>query len=527
MYSYEPGSEHRVALKRAVAMINTAVEIPVVINGLNHFTANTQRQVMPSQHSHVLAHVSQADELLLEEGINVAVKARHDWAHASFADRAAVLLKAADLMATKHRYELLAATMLGQGKSVWQAEIDIVEAIDFLRFNVKAMDDLLTHQPELHSNGTWNRLVYRALEGFVAAVSPFNFTAIAANLATAPLIMGNSVLWKPSHTATLSNYLIFQTLREAGLPPGVLNFVPADGPTFGNTITASPSLAAINFTGSTKTFNHLWTQVGQNIASYRSYPRLIGECGGKNFHVVHNSADTGAVVQETVRSAFEYSGQKCSACSRLYVPKSLWPSIQEGLWTELAGLKLGQSDDFSVFTSAVIDQPAYNRITRAITAAKASPENTLIYGGTFDSSLGYFVNPTVIQCSNPQDPLLTSEIFGPVLAVYVYPDEEWLKTLSLVNATSPYALTGAVFARDRQAISQATSKLQDAAGNFYVNCKSTGAIVGQQPFGGSRSSGTNDKAGFSSYLLRFVSMQSVKESSLPLSSYKYPHMQSE
>lgn len=491
MFNYEKHSPQRAALEDALRRMKAKkIAIPVVINGREIYTSETHRQVMPSDHSHVLAEVSQADSLLLEEAITVAVKSRHDWANAPFEDRAAVFLKAADLLSTKYRYEVLAATMLGQGKTVWQAEIDAAaETIDFLRFNVKAAEELRGQQPQLHSNTTWNRIAYRPLEGFVAAISPFNFTAIGANLASAPAIMGNTVLWKPSHTSSLSNYIVFKVLHEAGLPDGVLSFVPADGPTFGNTITASPHLAGINFTGSTKTFNHLWAQVGNNIGKYRSYPRLVGECGGKNFHLVHPSADVKTVINETLRAAFEYQGQKCSACSRLYVPRSLWPEIRDGLVAELKTVHQGQPDDFGAFLSAVIDEPSFSRISAAISKAKNSSDCELIFGGKADSTKGYFVEPTIFQTSDPQNFLMTTELFGPVLTVFEYPDEEWLKTMSLINVTSPYALTGAVFARDRTAVSQASNKLRDAAGNFYVNCKSTGAIVGQQPFGGSRASG--------------------------------------
>nr|DBA15718.1 TPA: hypothetical protein GDO54_003190 [Pyxicephalus adspersus] len=416
--------------------------------------------------------------------------------------------------------------MIGQGKTVIQAEIDAAaELIDFFRFNAKFALQLQHEQPISVPIST-NTMAFRGLEGFIAAVSPFNFTAIGGNLAGAPALMGNVVLWKPSDTAILSSYTVYNALREAGLPPNIIQFVPADGPVFGDTITSSEHLSGINFTGSVPTFKRLWKQVAENLDRYRTFPRLAGECGGKNFHFVHNSADVESVVYGTIRSAFEYSGQKCSACSRLYVPDSLWPQIKARLLEEHAKIKVGNpADDFSTFTSAVIDEKSFRRIQSWIKHAKESPNLTILAGGNCDDKVGYFVEPTIIESKDPKEKIMAEEIFGPVLTAYVYPENKYKEVLKLIDSTSPYGLTGAVFAQDKNVIQEATEVLRNAAGNFYINDKSTGAVVAQQPFGGSRASGTNDKPGGPHYILRWTSPQVIKETHVPLTEWKYPYMQ--
>ncbi|KAA0203415.1 hypothetical protein HAZT_HAZT004543 [Hyalella azteca] len=461
---------------------------------------------------------------LVQKAIDVALTARADWERVPLADKFNMWLKAADLMAGKYRQELNAATMLGQSKTVIQAEIDAAaELIDFLRFNAYYAQQAIKWQPvSPDKSSTLNSIRWRGLEGFVAAVSPFNFTAIGGNLAYTPAMMGNCVLWKPSDTAVLSNYIIYKIMREAGVPAGVVNFVPADGPDFGDTITQSPHFAALNFTGSVPTFNRLWTQVGNNLSKYRNFPRLVGECGGKNYHLVHSSADVTSVVNGTIRSAFEYCGQKCSACSRLYVPKSLWP--QEGLVARQQELKVGDVREFDTFMGAVIDETAFTRITGYIERAKASSTLSIIAGGKYDKSKGFFVEPTIVQTSDPMDRIMKEEIFGPVLAVYVYPDADIDAIIKLVDDTTPYALTGAIFAQDQSWLETATEKLKNSAGNFYINDKSTGSVVAQQPFGGSRLSGTNDKAGGPQYALKWASAQAVKQTFVPLTDVKYRYM---
>lgn len=525
VYDYGPGSPEREKLKKQLAVTRDTVrEIPVVIGGKEYYTDNVTEQVIPSDHSKVIARIHQADESLIRHAIKVAMQTRKEWMATPWEHRAGIFLKAADLVSTSRRPEILAATMLGQGKTVYQAEIDAAaETIDFLRFNVKYANEIYGQQPEHHSTHVWNRIEYRPLEGFVAAISPFNFTAIGANLATAPAIMGNTVLWKPAKTSMLSNYVFYQSLLEAGLPEGVINFVPAGGLEFGKIITTSPDLAAINFTGSTATFNWLWKKVAENLDVFRVYPRLIGECGGKNFHIIHPSAtDIDNVINATIRSAFEYQGQKCSAVSRMYVPESLWPRIKDGLVKGANQMKVGQPDEFSSFFSAVIDQISFDEIAGFIDRAKGR-NMELLAGGNYDASTGYFVQPTIFVTKDPHDELMEHEIFGPVLTIYVYPDDQWKETLQIVNDTSPYALTGSIFASKRTAIMEAHEALYDAAGNMYINAKSTGAVVGQQPFGGSRASGTNDKAGAESYLHRFTSPQAIKENFAALDSWTYPH----
>eukprot|EP00045_Choanoeca_perplexa_P015434 m.193760 g.193760 ORF g.193760 m.193760 type:complete len:565 (-) comp16988_c0_seq1:1774-3468(-) len=524
---YYPNTPERAALLEACNEVkNNTVEVPCVVNGEEVFTGNVVPQVMPSDHGTVIANVHHADEKTIQAAIQGALAAQNQWANTSWENRAAVFLRAADLLSTEFRNRALATTMIGQGKTAYQAEIDAVaEAADFFRFGVHYGNEILAQQPEHHSAHVWNRLEYRPLEGFVAAVPPFNFTAIGANLGSCPAIMGNVVLWKPSDTAALSNYVIFQILREAGIPDGVIQFLPSNGPLFGNTCLASKDLAAINFTGSTKTFDLLWRQVGENLDKYRTYPRMIGECGGKNYHWVHPSADLDNVLHGTIRSAFEYQGQKCSACSRIYIPESLWEEFKAKMVTEMAQIKVSEPDDFEAFMTAVIDRTSFDKISGYIQHAKDHPEEfEIISGGNCDDSKGYFIEPTFVRSNDPHSKLMEEEIFGPVVTAYVYKDEDWEKTLTLVDETSPYGLTGSIYAHDRYVITQALEKLRNSAGNIYINAKSTGSVVGQQPFGGARRSGTNDKAGASNYLLRFTSIQSAKECLTNLSDWKYDHM---
>lgn len=445
-----------------------------------------------------------------------------------FEHRAMVFRKAADLIAGKYRPRMNATTMLGTGKTCWQAEIDSsVETIDFLRMNPVFAQDIYNVQPPLNSPNVWNRLEYRELEGFVLAISPFNFCAIGANLPTAPALMGNTCLWKPATTSVLSNYVTYQVLREAGLPAGVISFLPSTGKVAGEAIN-HPDFAGLHFTGSTSTFNQLWQQIGGNLGKYKGYPRIVGETGGKNFHLVHPSADVDHAVNNTIRAAFEYQGQKCSACSRLYVPRSLWEGgFRDKLVAGVKTIRMSQPDDFKAFMTAVIDASAFRDHTGYIKGAKASAECTILAGGNFDDSEGYFVEPTVILASNPKYKTMQEEIFGPVLTVFVYDDSSkdfWGEVCALVDSTSIYALTGSVFARERVDLLSAADKLRHACGNLYLNDKSTGAVVGEQPFGGARASGTNDKAGSHLNLLRWVSARTIKENTVPISSFGYPHM---
>ncbi len=523
--SYRSGSPERQALEAELQrQYRQCAEIPLVIGGRDIYTAQQSKVVCPHEHGHVLASLSQAGSEEARAAVNAASHAQHEWARWTQAERSAVFLKAADLLAGPWRQKLNAATMLGQSKNMQQAEIDSAcELIDFLRFNVQFADEIAQQQP-LSSPGVRNRLEYRPLEGFVYAITPFNFTAIGGNLATAPVLLGNSVVWKPSATAAWSNYLFMQLLQEAGLPPGVINFLPGNSAQISGELLADSRLAGIHFTGSTAVFDQLWQQTARNLPGYRSYPRLVGETGGKDFVLAHPSADAAALAVALLRGAFEYQGQKCSAASRAYIPASLWPAVQQQLLDLVAGIKMGDVAEGDTFMGAVIDQRAFQRLQQAILAAHADPGATVLTAGLPDDSRGWFVPPTVIRVNDPLHPLMRDELFGPLLAVYVYPDAEWQATLQLVDATSPYALTGAVFARDRAAISEASDALRFAAGNFYINDKPTGAVVGQQPFGGARRSGTNDKAGSALNLLRWLSPRTVKETHLPAHDYRYPHM---
>jgi len=502
-------------------------EITCVVGGEHIKTGDIKKQLITSDHKHVLCTFHQADQKTLEKAIQESLKAKKSWENLPFEDRAAIFLKAADLLAGKYRYEVMAATMLGQGKTVWQSEIDAAaETIDFFRFNVKFAQEIYSLQPPENSVGVWNRTEYHPLEGYVVAISPFNFTAIGANLPSSPALMGNVVLWKPASTAILSNYLIFKILKEAGLPDGVINFLPGSGALIGDTLINSPHFSGLHFTGSTAVFNGILFKTATNLNKnlYKTYPRIVGETGGKDFHFVHKSADVAHVVNNTIRAAFEYQGQKCSACSRAYFPDNLWPEIKKQLVDGISKIKQGQSDDFSCFMSSVIDANAFKSITGYIEWAKKDKDCEIITGGKYNDSEGYFIEPTVIVCKDPKAKVMSEEIFGPVLSVHVYPADKYEETLDICNETSPYSLTGSIFAQDRFAIDFASKKLKNASGNFYINDKCTGAVVGQQPFGGSRASGTNDKAGSLLNLLRWVSCRSIKENFIPISSYEYPHM---
>lgn len=525
---YAPGSAERVSLKRTLVELTEAgpIEVSPVVAGAA--AAGSPDEVyevrMPSDLSTQLARVRQATAVDAAAAIEAARKAKSGWAAASFDDRAAVFLRAAELLAGPWRDRLNAATMLGQGKTAQQAEIDSAcELIDFLRFNVAFARELYANQP-INSPAVWNRLDYRPLDGFVYAITPFNFTAIAGNLPTAPALMGNTVIWKPALSQSYAAHFWMDLLHEAGLPDGVINMLPGHGPEVSEVALRHPDLAGIHFTGSTRVFQGLWAEVGANIASYRAYPRLVGETGGKDFVVAHPSADPQAVIAALIRGAFEYSGQKCSAASRAYLPRSLWTKISEDLIAQTDALAVGDVRDFTNFTSAVIDSRAFDKLSGAIEQARSSADAEIIAGGSYDRSEGWYVRPTLIVSGNPRQDIFTTEYFGPILAIFVYEDADYAEVLQMVDQTSSYALTGAVFANDRAAVAQAAQVLRHAAGNFYINDKPTGAVVGQQPFGGSRASGTNDKAGSLWNLMRWVSPRSIKENLLPPKTIDYPHM---
>jgi 1-pyrroline-5-carboxylate dehydrogenase len=526
--SHAPGTPERAALKaRLKELAAGPVEIPLVIGGQEVRTGRLAEIRAPHRHAQVLARFHQAGPAEVAAAAAAAVKARRDWSALGPHDRAAVLLKAADLAAGPWRATLNAATMLGQGKTVQQAEIDSAcEVIDFWRWNPHFMAQLLADQP-VSSPGIWNRTEYRPLEGFVFALTPFNFTAIAANLPTAPALMGNGVVWKPASTAVLSGWHLLKILEAAGLPPGVINFVPGPGATVGDAALAHASFGGLHFTGSTAVFNGMWRTIAGNLEKYRGYPRIVGETGGKDFVFLHPSADAEAAAVALCRGAFEYQGQKCSAASRAYVPRSLWPAVKERLLAEVAALAVGPVEDFANFFSAVIDKAAFTRIKGYLDLARATPGHTVHCGGTTDDTTGWFVAPTVIETTDPRSRLMQEEIFGPVLTLWVYEDAKLDEAVALCDATSPYALTGAVFARDRAALARLTGQLADAAGNFYLNDKPTGAVVGQQPFGGARASGTNDKAGSLANLMRWTSIRSLKENFDPPRAVPYPHQRAE
>ncbi len=524
---YAPGSPERASLKSTLTFL---AEEPIDVFGVigGGWTPRPGGVVhkvrMPSDHSTLLARVHQTTAADAASAVTAAQAAKADWAATSFDERAAVFLRAAELLAGPQRDLLNAATMLGQGKTAQQAEIDSAcELIDFLRFNVAFARELYANQP-ISSAGVWNRMDYRPLDGFVYAITPFNFTAIAGNLPTAPALMGNTVVWKPALTQTFAAHLWMQLLIEAGLPDGVINMVPGHGAEVSSAALSHPDLAGIHFTGSTRVFQGLWGEVGANIANYRAYPRLVGETGGKDFVVAHASADPGALTTALIRGAFEYSGQKCSAASRCYLPRSVWDAIKDDLIAQTEALAVGDVRDFANFTSAVIDERAFTKLSGAIEKARSSADAEIVAGGTYDRTDGWFIRPTLIVSDNPHQDIFTTEYFGPILAIFVYEDEKYDEVLQMIDESSSYALTGEVFANDRAAVQQASQALRHAAGNFYVNDKPTGAVVGQQPFGGSRASGTNDKAGSLWNLMRWVSPRSIKENLLPPTGLGYPHM---
>ena len=526
VYHYRPGSDERKRIKDELQRLKaTEVEIPLIIGGQQVKTGNLGRCAIPHDHSQQLGVFHQAGEKEVNMAIEACTAAAEQWAAMDWQDRLAIFSKAADLIAGPRRMAINAATMLGQGKNIFQAEIDAAcEIIDFLRFNTYYATQIYRQQPS-SGPAEWNQMEYRPLEGFVFAVTPFNFTAIAGNLPTAPAMMGNTVLWKPASTAVYSAWMLMEIFMEAGLPPGVINFLPGSGSQVGNSVIASPNLAGIHFTGSTAVFQGLWKKVAENLSRYRSYPRIVGETGGKDFVCVHPSADSDAVVAGLVRGAFEYQGQKCSAASRAYIPESLWPGIKEKLLTAMASIKVGPPEDFSNFVNAVIDRSAFETITAAIDYAKENDAAEIIAGGGYDDKSGFFIDPTVIVTTDPHFKTMEEELFGPVLTIYVYADLDYEAMLDLCDKTSPYGLTGAVFAKDRSAVALARQKLVNAAGNFYINDKPTGSVVGRQPFGGARASGTNDKAGSIMNLYRWVSPRTIKENYLSPTDYRYPYME--
>lgn len=522
--SYAPGTADRASLKRAIADLKSKqLDIPMFIGGQEVRTGKTVHIHPPHEIKHDLGVYHQGDATHVQMAIDAALQAKTQWENTPWEERAAIFLKAAELLAGPYRYKMNAATMLGQSKNPFQAEIDAAcELIDFWRFNAAFMQQVYTDQPE-SAPGTWNRMEHRALEGFVFALSPFNFTSIGGNLPTAPAMMGNTVVWKTSNTQIYSAWVIMEILREAGLPDGVINLVHVSGSEAGKVIFAHPDFAGIHFTGSTEVFRTIWKTIGDNIHLYKTYPRIVGETGGKDFVIAHPSAEPKAVAVALSRGAFEFQGQKCSAASRAYIPANIWPKVKEYLVTDLATMKMGPIDDFSNFINAVIDEKAFDSISGYITRAKADGLE-IIAGGNYDKTNGYFIEPTVILAKEPGYRTMCEEIFGPVLTVYVYDTDKWSETLQTVNSTSPYALTGAIFSGDRYAIVEATQALRHAAGNFYINDKPTGAVVGQQPFGGARASGTNDKAGSILNLIRWVSPRTIKENFNPPTDYRYPFL---
>lgn len=526
--SFAPRTSGRESLRKSLSeQSHGQIEIPLIIGGKQVRTGNTATSVMPHRHAQALATWHKAGAKEVQNAIRAALDARREWASWKFEDRAAIFLRAAELMATTRRDELNAATMLNQSKTPHQSEIDAVcESIDFLRFNVHFAERIYSDQP-LSPAGTWNQMDYRPLEGFVFAVTPFNFTSIAVNLPSAPALLGNTVIWKCASSTVYSNYCMAKIFEEAGLPPGVINFVPGDPKSISDAVLAHPDLAGIHFTGSTDVFRGMWLKIGENIASYRNYPRLVGETGGKDFAIVHSSADIDVVNTAVVRGGYEFQGQKCSALSRLYVPDSMWPRLRDRLVDTIQSIRMGDIADFSNFMGAVIDAKAYEKISGYVESAKRSADAAVLCGGDKDDSVGYFIRPVLIQAKKPDYRTMKEEIFGPVVTVYVYPEKEWQATLELLDKTSRYGLTGAVFANDRSAIDQARTALRFAAGNFYINDKPTGAVVGQQPFGGARASGTNDKAGSMINLLRWVSARAIKETFVPPTEYRYPFMESD
>jgi len=524
--SYLKGSpEREELLKKLEELKSEQIDIPIIIGGKEIRTGETVDLICPHNKSLVLGKAHLVNKELIEEAVQTALKAKKEWESMPWEHRASIFLKAAELIAGPYRALMNASTMLGQSKTAFQAEIDAAcELIDFLRFNPYYMAQIYDEQPLISPTGMWNRSEYRALEGFIFAVTPFNFTSIGGNLPTAPALMGNVVLWKPATTSIYSNYFFMKILEEAGLPAGVINFLPGRGASIGDIILENEHLSGVHFTGSTNVFNNMWKTIGNNISKYHSYPRIVGETGGKDFVFAHSSADRKAVVTALIRGAFEFQGQKCSAASRAYIPESMWSEVKERLLTEMQDVKIGDTEDFGNFLGAVIDKNAFRNISEYIDYAKSSDEAKILVGGNYNDSIGYFIDPTIIVTTNPKFKTMQEEIFGPVLTIYVYPDSEFENTLELCDKTSPYALTGAIFAQDRNAIIKADRMLLNSAGNFYINDKPTGAVVGQQPFGGARGSGTNDKAGSYLNLLRWVSSRTIKETFTPAKDFRYPFM---
>lgn len=523
--SYKPGSPERdLLIKELERIAGEKIEIPLIIGGKEVKTGEKGSVVMPHDHRHVLATYHKAGEKEIDLAIEAALAARHEWEDTPWIERVAITLRAAELISTRYRYILNAATMLNQSKTVYQAEIDATcEVVDFFRFNPYYMNVIYSEQP-LSDRSTINRMEYRPLEGFVFAASPFNFTSIAANLVIAPVVMGNTVVWKPASSAVLIGYYLMELYKDAGLPHGVINFIPGPGPIVGNRVLGNPHLAGVHFTGSTAVFRGIWKKIGANIDIYRAYPRVVGETGGKDFVFVHPSADLLEVCTGLVRGAFEYQGQKCSAASRAYIPTSRWSQVKARLGEMLGGITLGDPRDFKHFMNAVIDEPSFDKIMDYIGKAREASAAEIVFGGNGDKTTGYFIEPTVILTQDPHFITMEEEIFGPVLTVYLYDEEDYEKTLHLCNETSPYALTGSIFAHDRQAIILASRILTHAAGNFYINDKPTGAVVGNQPFGGGRASGTNDKAGSHINLHRWTSPRTIKENLNPPVDFRYPFM---
>lgn len=522
--SYAPGSKERSLLKEAISKAySEQVDIPMYIGGREVRTGKKVEIRPPHNLQHVIGWYHQGDRSHVEEAIEAALAAKEEWEAMAWEQRASIFLKAADLIAGPYRYKINAATMLAQSKNAYQAEIDSTcELVDFLRFNVKYMTDIYAQQPPISSRGTWNRVEQRPLEGFVFALTPFNFTAISGNLPSSPALMGNVVVWKPSNAQIYSARVIMEVFREAGLPDGVINLVYVSGPEAGEVIFNHPDFAGIHFTGSTSVFQDIWKTIGNNIHKYKSYPRIVGETGGKDFILVHQSANLQVANTAILRGAFEYQGQKCSAASRVYIAQSIWPELKKMMLADLATFKVGPVENFSNFINAVIDEKAFDKLTKAIEEAKSNDSLEIIAGGKYDKSQGYFIEPTVIVTRDPYYVTMCEELFGPVLTVHVYPDEELDKTFDIIDKTSIYALTGSVIATDRKVIEKASYALRNAAGNFYINDKCTGAVVGQQPFGGARGSGTNDKAGSMINLMRWVSPRAIKEALAPATDYRYP-----
>ena len=523
--SYAPGTPEREAVAAAFKqMYNSTVDVPLYIGAEQIRTGKTKTMTPPFDHKHVVGQYHEAEKEHIEKAITTALEAKKKWANMPWEQRASIFLKAAELLAGPYRAKINAATMIAQAKTVHQAEIDSAcELIDFLRFNVQFMTQIYAEQP-ISSEGIWNRMEHRPLEGFVYAITPFNFTAIAGNLPASPALMGNVVIWKPAATQVYSANVIMEVFQQAGLPAGVINMITGNSGMISDTLLASPDFAGIHFTGSTGVFNDMWAKIGQNIHNYKTYPRIVGETGGKDFVLAHPSSIPAQVATALSRGAFEYQGQKCSAASRAYIPASIWPEVKELLLADLASMKMGSPEDMSNFVSSVISEQSFDKLAGFIDQAKKDSDAEIIAGGNYDKSVGYFIQPTVILTTNPKYNTMCTELFGPVLTIYVYEDAKWTETLALVDGTSSYALTGAIFSQDRYAIVEATKALENAAGNFYINDKPTGAVVGQQPFGGARASGTNDKAGSVLNLLRWVSPRTIKETFVTPTDYRYPFL---